>query len=112
MAGLYYRIASSNYLRGVGLRRMPILSIACDLRIHHVVIVIFDRQRGASAETYVAYRFVTLRQPKILDLRVLMMNFAFLRPERRIEGGLGVNPRHCEIGAVDPNPAAIDIFAL
>src|ERR1035437_3686990 len=78
----------------------------------NAVVFVLNRQRGAPAQPNIAYRLVAPGKPEILHLHVLVTNFALLRPEGRILGGLGVNSSHGEIGSVDPNLAAIEVLAV
>src|SRR5271165_3193329 len=50
-------------------------------RIQDVVVAVFNRQRGAPAETNIADGLVATRKPEAFHLHVLVMDLAFLRPE-------------------------------
>src|SRR5271165_639603 len=79
--------------------------------VDDAVILVFDRQRGAPAQPDVTHRFVPRWQPEALYFCVFVMDLALLRPKGRILRRLGFDANHREIGSIDPDLAAIHVFA-
>ena len=71
------------------------------------VILIADGEHRPSANTDIAFRLVQLRQVKLADLLIQLVNLGALNPERRVLGGLGVDAGNGVILRIDPERSPI-----
>src|SRR3954447_15597723 len=78
----------------------------------HAIVLVLDRQRGASSQSDVAHRFISGRKPEGLYLLVFMMNCALLRPERRVLGRFSFDADDRKVGSINPYFATVDVLAL
>src|ERR1700751_1927074 len=103
--------ASGQFLEVTGCSRPMATRLGLCLArgISHAIVLVLDGQGGASSQPNLADRLIPGRKPEGLDLLVFVMNFALLRPERRVLGRFTFNAGDGEIGSVHPYLATIDV---